>query len=80
MTRRMVLPFTPSEQTFLDILLDRGQIAPQLLTDDPLLQQRIATEPWLKWKALNVRTHLASAAPDPRDGAAHETPAELPST
>ena len=59
-SRRTVLPFTPSERTFLDMLLDRGQVEPQLLTADARLQDRIAAEPWLRWKALNVRRHRAA--------------------
>ncbi|MDE0170490.1 MAG: nucleotidyl transferase AbiEii/AbiGii toxin family protein [bacterium] len=66
--QRMVLPFTPPEHTFLDMLLDQGRVEPQLLTADERLQQRIAAEPWLQWKAVNVRRHLAarslSRAPD----------------
>jgi len=52
-----VLPFTDSERAFLDLLLDRGVIAPTLLTTDPSLQQRIQSQPLLQWKALNVRRH-----------------------
>ena len=55
--RRMVVPFTPSERAFLDLLLDQGRVEPHLLTADEHLQDRIATEPWLRWKALNVRRH-----------------------
>ena len=56
----MVLPFTASELTFLDMLLDQGRIEPLLLTADERLQERIAAEPWLRWKALNVRRHSAN--------------------
>jgi hypothetical protein len=52
-----VLPFTDSERTFLDLLLDRGEIDPTLLTADVFLQQRIRSQPLLEWKALNVRRH-----------------------
>jgi len=51
----VVLPFTQSERTFLDRLLDRGEIDPTLLTTDPSLQRRIQSQPLLEWKALNVR-------------------------
>lgn len=51
----VVLPFTQSERTFLDRLLDRGEIDPTLLTVDPSLQRRIQSQPLLEWKALNVR-------------------------
>ncbi|MBN2541657.1 nucleotidyl transferase AbiEii/AbiGii toxin family protein [bacterium] len=52
-----VLPFTDSERTFLDLLLDRGVIDPTLLTTDESLQQRIQRQPLLEWKVLNVRHH-----------------------
>lgn len=51
----VVLPFTDREKTFLDRLLDGGEIDPSLLTDDDELQRRIAAHPGLLWKAQNVR-------------------------
>jgi predicted nucleotidyltransferase component of viral defense system len=53
----VVLPFNAGEHEFLDRLLDRGDIAPDLLTDDQDLAQRIAKHPMLEWKAENVRQH-----------------------
>jgi len=50
-----VLPLTGAERNFLDLLLDRGEIEPGLLTADPSLQLRIQRQPLLEWKALNVR-------------------------
>jgi len=50
-----VLPFTTLERAFLDLLLDEGVIDSTILTDDATLQQRIQSQPLLKWKALNVR-------------------------
>jgi len=50
-----LLPFTAAEMEFLDQLLGRGEIIPQLLTDDEDLQNRIRRHPLLEWKALNVR-------------------------
>jgi len=58
--RRMVLPFTPTEETFLDALLDWGRVEPHLLTADGRLQDRIATEPWLQWKSHNTRRRLSA--------------------
>ncbi|MDE0375680.1 MAG: hypothetical protein OXK16_06935 [bacterium] len=58
--RRIVLPFTPTEETFLDALLDWGRVEPHLLTADEHLQHRIATEPWLQWKSHNTRRRLAA--------------------
>jgi len=52
-----LLPFTAPEQEFLDRILDRGEIAPELLTGDGTLQNRIRRHPLLEWKALNVRGH-----------------------
>ncbi len=52
-----VLPFTLEEREFLDCLLDRGEIVPDLLTADPDLQARIAAQPMLAWKAQHVRRY-----------------------
>ncbi len=52
-----LLPFTHSERTFLDLLLEKGIIDATLLTDDTSLQQRIQSQPLLEWKVLNVRQH-----------------------
>ena len=52
-----LLPFTDQEREFLDLLLDKGEIAPQLLTSDAALQDRLQRHPLLKWKALNVKQH-----------------------
>ncbi len=53
----IVLPFTKSEQRFLDKLLDEGIIDPSLLTEDQLLQEKIRIQPMLQWKAFNVKKH-----------------------
>jgi hypothetical protein len=53
----MVLPFTDSETEFLDLLLDKGEIVPSLLTSDKDLLARISRQPLLEWKALNVREY-----------------------
>ncbi len=52
-----LLPFTKPELTFLDLLLDQGEIVPSLLTDDPGLQERIQQQPLLIWKTQNVKEH-----------------------
>lgn len=54
---RIVLPYSESEQEFLNRLLDNGQIASEFLTSDPLLRDRIQNQPLLEWKAMNVRKH-----------------------
>ncbi len=53
--QQMVLPHTRAEQRFLDLVIDHGHVAPELLTDNAALRQRIGAEPWLKWKAINVQ-------------------------
>ena len=60
-----VLPLEEKERRFLDALNDRGEIAPELLTDDAALQETIRSHPGLMWKALNVRNHFGA----PTDGA-----------
>jgi len=53
-----LLPFTAAEMEFLNRLLDRGEIHPELLTADEDLQDRIRKHPLLEWKALNVREFI----------------------
>ena len=53
----VLLPFDEAERAFLDLLLDHGEIDGALLTTDQELQQRINAQPWLEWKAQNVRRH-----------------------
>jgi hypothetical protein len=40
---------------FLNRILDKGEIAPNFLTADMRLQDRIRRHPLLEWKAVNVR-------------------------
>ncbi len=54
---RYLLPFTENEQESLDLILDQGEIDGSVLTSDPILQERIASHPSLKWKALNVKRY-----------------------
>jgi predicted nucleotidyltransferase component of viral defense system len=56
-----VLPLTEAEHEFLDVLLDRGEIDPSILTSDAKLQHRIRHQPLLEWKALNVRRYKGLA-------------------
>lgn len=53
----LVLPFTENESEFLDALLERGEIIPDLLTADAQLQELIRRQPLLEWKSLHVRRH-----------------------
>jgi predicted nucleotidyltransferase component of viral defense system len=57
-----VLPLRAEEVEFLARLNGHGEIAPGLLTNDASLQDRIARQPGLLWKALNVRRHFGSEA------------------
>lgn len=52
-----VLPFTEPERAFIRMVGDRGEIAPELLTADKALQERIRNHPALAWKAWNVRKY-----------------------
>lgn len=61
-TLSMVVPFSPAERAFLDLLFDHGQIRADVLTDDGHLQHRIEAQPLLAWKALNVRKHKGRAS------------------
>jgi hypothetical protein len=53
-----LLPFTPREAEFLERLNGVGELVPEVLTDDPRLQERIRDHPALLWKALNVRRYV----------------------
>jgi predicted nucleotidyltransferase component of viral defense system len=52
-----LFPFTKAEMKFLNRLLDKGDIAPELLTSDEALQDRIRKHPLLEWKVVNVREY-----------------------
>jgi hypothetical protein len=67
-----VLPLAPAEVEFLDLINDRGVIAPDRLTGDPSMQERIRSHPGLLWKALNARRH----AGQPRGSGMRRTGAE----
>ena len=55
----IILPLEAAEIEFLDLINDRGEIAPDRLTDEVPMQDRIRSHPALLWKALNVRQHRA---------------------
>jgi len=52
-----VLPLRDRERAFLTALNGSGDITPALLTGDVAMQERIARQPGLLWKAQNVRRH-----------------------
>lgn len=53
-----VLPLREHELAFLEALMGEGIVDASLLTDDPVLRERIQAQPGLHWKALNVRKML----------------------
>lgn len=48
-----VFPFTECEMDFLNAVLERGEVKPELITSDLDLQKRISNHPMLQWKAVN---------------------------
>ncbi len=52
-----LLDWTSQEREFLDVLLDAGEIRPDLLIDDEAVLERIDAQSMLRWKALHVRRH-----------------------
>jgi predicted nucleotidyltransferase component of viral defense system len=53
-----VLPLTDVEQVFLEALLARGELLPELLGISDQLAERARQHPALRWKALNVQKML----------------------
>jgi hypothetical protein len=58
----MVLPLTDREREFLERLNGKGEILPEVLTDDERLRDIIRTHPGLLWKAQNVRQYRGAAS------------------
>jgi hypothetical protein len=52
---RRVLNWSKNERAFLDRFLDRAEIEPRLLTEDPALAERIRKQPMLLWKQQHLR-------------------------
>jgi len=50
-----VLPLRSAEREFVGLVVDRGEVAPGLLTGDSELQARIRSQPALQWRALHAR-------------------------
>lgn len=59
----VVLPLRPEEVRFVEGVNDRGEIAPELITEDVDLQRRIRANPSLQWKVQKVRNRPGPAAP-----------------
>jgi len=53
-----VFPLLTHEIKFLELILEKGEIEPSLLTSDKDLQERIKRHPMLLWKAMNVRKNF----------------------
>ena len=54
----VVLPLTRHEREFLEGLNGNGEIIPELLTNDPAMQEVIRGHPGVNWKALNIKRRL----------------------
>jgi hypothetical protein len=54
-----LLPLNDREMEFLAKINELGQIAPDLLTADRSMQEKITRHPLLKWKAQNVREYIS---------------------
>jgi hypothetical protein len=50
-----LLSWSPAERRFLDRLHDEGVVDAEALHADPVVRERIRTQPMLLWKAQNVR-------------------------
>jgi predicted nucleotidyltransferase component of viral defense system len=50
-----LLRWRKPERAFLDRLAEAGEVEASLLTEDPVLRDRIAAQPMLRWKAMHVR-------------------------
>lgn len=57
---RELFPLQPNELEFLAMLNEHGELQPELLTEDPAMQARIAAHPALLWKRHKAREHTAS--------------------
>ena len=58
----MVLPLAAHELKFLERLNGKGEVVPDLITDDQRIQDIIRAHPGLLWKAQNVRHHRGEAS------------------
>ena len=57
-----LLPLREHELSFLDRLNAHGEICAEVLTKDADLQERLRAHPGLRWKAINVKKHIASSS------------------
>lgn len=54
----VVLPLTEQEHEFLERLNGNGELIPELLTNDPAIQEVIRGHPGVNWKAVNIKRRL----------------------
>ena len=54
----ILLPLTEQEREFLEQLNGNGEIVPELLTNDPAMQEVIRGHPGVNWKALNIKRRI----------------------
>ncbi len=62
-----LLAWRKNEREFLDRIIEKGELAPDLLTNDPALRERVAAQPMLRWKALHVRRHRGLPPQEPEE-------------
>jgi hypothetical protein len=62
-----LLAWRKNEREFLDRLMEKGEVAPDLLTKDPALRERVAVQPMLRWKALHVRRYRGLPSQEPEE-------------
>jgi predicted nucleotidyltransferase component of viral defense system len=55
-----LLPLRANEMEFLSLLNDRGELVPELLTENTELQASLRSHPGLQWKALNAAEYRRS--------------------
>lgn len=53
----LVLPLRTNEMEFLETLNEKGDIRPEVLVTDDISRSRIAEQPGLLWKSINVKQH-----------------------
>jgi hypothetical protein len=64
-----LLDWSAAERSFLDRLHDDGVVDAEILHTDPVVKERIRSQPMLQWKALNVRQYREGQIPDTLDSA-----------
>jgi len=59
----LLLPLPPEHQEFLERLIEHGEIAPELVTDDPEMRTLLQQHPMMNWKAQNIRRFRQESTP-----------------